>query len=107
MSLAFETTGQWARRRIDEAWEFLVGPLFVFIVTNFNIILLFGWVVFMLFYVLHISHDGADKELIGWSREVTAGVIGALLGMLTGAKMGLELARKTVLEAKAKDADTP
>lgn len=48
----------------------------------------------MLFFVLHIAHHDADKDLLAWSREVTAGVIGALLGLLTGMKVGVDLARR-------------
>jgi hypothetical protein len=83
-----ETWGQWFRRRIDEAWEF--GA------SHFNILLLFSWVVFMLFYVLHVSHHENDAEMLNWSREVTAGVIGALLGMLTG--MGMNLAHQNTVK---------
>ena len=81
-----ETWGQWLRRRVDAACSF--GG------DHFSILLLFSWVIFMMFYVMHIAHHSLDKDLLQWSRENTAGVIGALLGMLTGTKIGFEAARR-------------
>jgi hypothetical protein len=85
-----ETHGQWFRRRVDETWDFVV--------EHFAILLLFWMAVGLMFYVLHIAHHDADRELLSWSREVTAGVMGALLGLLTGAKVGSEMAKRKALE---------
>lgn len=84
--VSFESWPQWIRRRIDESWDFFSD--------HFTVFLLFSWTVGMLFYVLHIAHHDPDKELLGWAREVTAGVIGALLGMLTGMKVGAEAQKR-------------
>lgn len=90
-----ESWSQWVRRRVDETWNFFVD--------HFAILLLFWWTVGMLLYVLHIAHHAPDKDLLSWGREVTAGVIGALLGILTGAKIGEEKQKnKEIKEAKEK-----
>lgn len=60
-----ETLGQWLRASFD---KFLLAALFAAGVV----------------LVLHMSHDKADTDVIGWAREQSGTVLGALLGLITG-----------------------
>ena len=60
-----QTWSQWIRGNTD---KFLLLAAFVGIVT----------------FVLHVSHDTMDKELIAWGRELGSGFAAAFLTMVTG-----------------------
>jgi len=60
-----QTWAQWFRMNID---KFLLLTAFIGIMT----------------FVLHVSHDSMDKELISWGRELGSGAFASFLTMVTG-----------------------
>ena len=54
---------------------------------NFDKLLLSLLWMFAIFVVLHMAHDSRDNEHISWAREVASGLLGALLGLITGARL--------------------
>jgi hypothetical protein len=54
---------------------------------NFDKILLVMLYGSLLFIVFHMAHEKVDPNHISWVREEAGTVIGALLGLITGAKL--------------------
>lgn len=74
-----QTWGAWLRGNFD-AWA-------QFALDNADKLLLFGCFFVLILLVLHVSHDGKDESLVSWAREQTGTVLGALLGLITGAAL--------------------
>ncbi len=73
-----------------------------FIRGNVGLFILSTMVLVMLGFMLHVSHDHADTNMLSWSREQGSLVLGALLGMITGRtskESPLKPAGSTTLEA--------
>lgn len=43
--------------------------------------------------VLHMTHEKVDIDNIHWAREITGEVLGALLGLVTGVRIGQALSQ--------------
>lgn len=56
-----------------------------FIKDNFDKLLLVSVFLVLVGMVVHFSHDGRDAAVIAWGREQAGTVLGALLGLITGA----------------------
>jgi hypothetical protein len=54
---------------------------------NFDKLLLFFLLLIVLVLVLHMAHDKADASNIAWGREQAGTILGALLGLITGAAL--------------------
>lgn len=58
-----------------------------FIRTEFDkivLICLFAGMLFLLHHTAESADQAPEKELVQWMREVSAGVLGALLGLIRG-----------------------
>lgn len=55
--------------------------------ANFDKLLLFVLLLIMLAVVLHLTHGQSDASNIAWGREQSGTVLGALLGLITGAAL--------------------
>lgn len=71
--------GAWVRWHFDQ-WS-------AFCYDNADKLILFGIFLCMILVVLHVTHHAHDEQLISWSREETGTVLGALLGLITGAAL--------------------
>jgi hypothetical protein len=83
-----------------------------FFERHFNTILLALMGLGAWFGTLHLMNmKGMDPSNVAWAREQTATVLGALLGLLTGYKIGVAVAAEQTVKAeknKAKeDTDAP
>lgn len=56
-----------------------------FLRDHFDKLLLSGMFLVMICVVLHMAHDGRDAADMGWAREQANLIVGALLGLITGA----------------------
>lgn len=59
--------------------------LIEFLAGHFDKLLLTGIFIALVLLVLHMSHDAADVSAVNWARESAGTVLGALLGLITGA----------------------
>lgn len=55
-----------------------------FLIQHFDKLLLTGLLIFMVWVVLHMARIG-DAQDINWAREQSNLIVGALLGLITGA----------------------
>lgn len=62
-------------------WTFVVETLH----HHFDKLLLTALFVYMTMLLLHMSHDLVDAADVSWAREQSNLIIGALLGLITGA----------------------
>ena len=58
-----------------------------FLDAHFDKLLLVILFFVLLMVLLHMAHDGGDAADVGWAREEANLIIGALLGLVTGARM--------------------
>lgn len=69
------------REAITAGWHFFTETLH----QHFDKLLLVGLFVYMTLVLLHMSHDSMDAADVSWAREQSNLIIGALLGLITGA----------------------
>ena len=68
--------------------------------SNFDKLLLLLLFMGLVVLVLHMSHDKLDEEQVSWAREMTGTVLGGLLGLVTGTRIGLAMRPSTEPEEK-------
>ena len=56
-----------------------------FLAEHFDKLLLTGLFLVLVGIVVHMTHDGRDVAALNWAREQASLIIGALLGLITGA----------------------
>jgi len=73
------------------------GPFVTFLFWMMDVVrdqfdkLLLCWLLMYLTFLVVFAH--VDQESIHWLRELTSGVLGALLGLITGVKIGQGMVR--------------
>lgn len=73
---------------ITALFRFWVGVANFFkgiIENHFDKLLLASLFVYMTVVLLHMSHDSSDAADVSWAREQSNLIVGALLGLITGA----------------------
>lgn len=62
-----------------------------FVKENFDKLLLSGIVIYMVHVVVILSMWTVDPSTVSWARELTSGAMGALLGLITGIRVGQKI----------------
>lgn len=61
---------------------------------QFDKLLLVGLFLVLMVFLLHAIHDKLDGDHIHWIRETANTVMGTLLGLITGVRIGMSLAKQ-------------
>jgi hypothetical protein len=66
-----------------------------FIEKHFDKLLLAAIIVYMIHVVVFLAIYVKQPETIAWARELTSGFVGALIGLITGVRVGMKMAEES------------